>query len=194
MADTLSPRTTLSDMAARMSDLAPQVGLIETPALAQVVVRTAEPGTVAALGLPPVCALRRTRGRTVIWLGPDEWLLTATDHTGPQLLHDIESRCTGSSYALDVSGQRTRLELTGPHAATILGHGCAIDLSPQAFGSDRAVSTLLAEAGVLLHRLHESSDSTDGFAILVRSSFAHYLAEWLIDAATEYTHTAEDLP
>ena len=49
MADTLSPRTTLSDMAARMSDLAPQVGLIERPALARVVVRTAEPDTVAAL-------------------------------------------------------------------------------------------------------------------------------------------------
>ena len=40
--------------------------------------------------------------------------------------------------------------------------------------------TLLAQAAVIVHRV------PDGFAVLVRSSYADYLAAWLVDAATEY--------
>ncbi|MGW0201911.1 sarcosine oxidase subunit gamma family protein, partial [Nonomuraea sp. NPDC003201] len=59
-------------------------------------------------------------------------------------------------------------------------HGCALDLHPRAFGPGRCAQTMLARAQVVL------VPREDGFLVLVRSSFAAYLAEWLLDAAAEY--------
>lgn len=176
---------TLGGWSARFAALAPAVMLSETPA-AQVSLRT----TRADAGrgdLPAPCQLRRTGDRTAIWLGPDEFLICHTGTAPSSLLGEIESDFGTSAYAADASGQRTRLILRGPHARTILAHGCAVDLAEQAFGPDDVVQTLLAQAGVIIHR----ADTTAGeaFAIFVRTSFADYLAEWLVDAATEYCST-----
>ncbi|HEY6575491.1 MAG TPA: sarcosine oxidase subunit gamma, partial [Mycobacterium sp.] len=51
------------------------------------------------------------------------------------------------------------------------------------FGSGAAVQTILGQAAVVLIPL---SDNGTDYRILVRSSFARHLAEWLIDAAEEF--------
>ena len=61
----------------------------------------------------------------------------------------------------------------------------AIDLHPRVFGRGTAARRrTLGLAGVVLLAL---GDAGDDFLVLVRSSFAGYLAEWLLDAAVEYT-------
>jgi sarcosine oxidase subunit gamma len=45
------------------------------------------------------------------------------------------------------------------------------------------VQTTLGQAGVVLLSLDESATH---YQLLVRSSFARYLATWLLDAATEF--------
>lgn len=153
--------------------------------VAQTVVRCADPDLVARLELPGACTLTRSGDEARVWLGPTEWLLHGP---GPAeaLLSDVVDRIGGgAAYALDVSGQRVRLDLSGPRAETVLAHGCALDLSDGAFAADAAAQTLLAQAGVLVHRLSPTAPSP-GFTIFVRSSYAHYLVTWLRDAATEY--------
>jgi sarcosine oxidase, subunit gamma len=81
---------------------------------------------------------------------------------------------------VDVSAQRTTLLVGGPRARDLLAHGCALDLHPSVFGPGSCAQTMLARAQVVLLSQQE------GFLVLVRSSFAAYLAEWLLDAATEY--------
>jgi sarcosine oxidase, subunit alpha len=51
------------------------------------------------------------------------------------------------------------------------------------FGEDTAAQTMLGQAGVIL--LAVNGTGAD-YRILVRSSFARYLADWLLDAAGEY--------
>jgi sarcosine oxidase subunit gamma len=68
----------------------------------------------------------------------------------------------------------------GPRARDLLAHGCALDLHPRVFGPGRCAQTMLARAQVVL------LPRPDDFLVLVRSSFAAYLSEWLLDAATEY--------
>jgi sarcosine oxidase subunit gamma len=63
----------------------------------------------------------------------------------------------------------------------LLAHGCALDLRPRVFGPGRCAQTLLARAGVVL-----MARDGDEFLVFVRSSFAGYLAAWLLDAAAEY--------
>ena len=84
---------------------------------------------------------------------------------------------------VDVSAQRTTLRLRGEHVRDLLSGGCAIDLHPRVFARCAAAQTLLGQAGVVLMAL---DDTGTHYQVLVRSSFAGYLASWLLDAATEY--------
>ena len=83
---------------------------------------------------------------------------------------------------VNVSANRTTIRLVGPQARDVLAHGCALDLHPRVFGAGQCAQTLLARAGVLL-----VADDDGAFRILVRSSFARYLADWLLDASLEYS-------
>jgi sarcosine oxidase, subunit gamma len=118
----------------------------------------------------------------LVWLGPDEWLLTSTG-TAPHLLEEElreQLRPVGGT-AVDVSAQRIGLRISGARAREVLAKGCSIDLHPRAFPAGRSAQTTLGLAAVVLLSLGE-----DGFAVLVRSSFAGYLATWLLDAGLEY--------
>ncbi|WP_436762754.1 sarcosine oxidase subunit gamma [Streptosporangium sp. V21-05] len=153
-----------------------------------------EPGTTAITGadVPPSAtstgvggdvppSVTSGGGRQVLWLGPDEWLVV-----GPPGDTGLEGRLraaagTGHAAVTDVSAQRTVLLVTGPKARDLLSHGCALDLHPRAFGPGRCAQTMLARAQVVL-----AAREDGGFHVLVRSSFAEYLAAWLLDAAGEY--------
>ncbi|GAA2205774.1 sarcosine oxidase subunit alpha family protein [Nonomuraea monospora] len=95
-------------------------------------------------------------------LGPSWWLVSGNIGTG------------GPGW-VDVSGQRTILELSGPGAEDVLITGCPLDLHPDVFPGH--AQTLLGKTGVILERR-----APDLYRIYVRSSFTRYLAEWLIDA------------
>lgn len=121
---------------------------------------------------------------TAIWFGPEEWLVTSTGRDGEQLEAQLRDAVSGhAGAAVDVSAQRTTLRLRGARARDVLAKGCSLDLHPSAFGPGAAASTMLALAAVTLIPL--DGNGTD-YRILVRASFASYLAEWLLDAAAEY--------
>jgi sarcosine oxidase, subunit gamma len=120
----------------------------------------------------------------VIWLGPDEWLVTSP-FLGPENLEAGLRAAVGrgSGAVVDVSAQRTTLRLRGEHVRDVLATGCAIDLHPRAFPAGSAAQTTLGLAGVVLLAL---DDTATHYQLLVRSSFARYLAAWLVDASTEF--------
>jgi sarcosine oxidase subunit gamma len=127
-------------------------------------------------------------GRRTIWLGPDEWLLTSTDDAPEELEQEVRGAVLQlGGAAIDVSAQRIGLRLSGSRAREVLAKGCSIDLHPRVFVSGSAVQTTVGLAGVILLAL---SDAGDDFLLLVRSSFARYLADWLLDAAEEFTDPA----
>ena len=170
------------------------VGIAIEPFVAMVDVRlaTVSPETSAALGvdLPaaPNTWVPAGTGRAV-WLGPDEWLLTSTTETPEELEARVRAAVLplGGSAA-DVSAQRIGLRLTGARVRDVLARGCSIDLHPRVFGRGSSAQTTLGQAGVVLLAL---SDAADDFVVLVRSSFAGYLADWLLDAALEFTTTEQ---
>jgi sarcosine oxidase, subunit gamma len=124
---------------------------------------------------------------TVIWLGPDEWLVTSPFTSPEHLETGLRAAVGDAGTVIDVSAQRTTLSLRGDRVRDVLATGCALDLHPRVFGPGSAAQTTLGLAGVVLLGL---GDGVDGraphYQVLVRSSFARYLATWLLDAATEY--------
>ena len=120
----------------------------------------------------------------LIWFGPQEWLVTSRDRTGEALEAQLREAITDhGGAAVDVSAQRTTVRLRGAHARDVLAKGCSLDLHPTVFGPGAAAQTMLGLAAVVLIPL---SDNGTDYRILVRSSFAGYLAAWLLDAAEEF--------
>jgi sarcosine oxidase subunit gamma len=139
--------------------------IVEEPFTTQLAVR-AVAGVVSAAGatLPATPnTLVRTGEAVALWLGPPA----------------IPSTLDGEGWAaVDVSAHRTTLLVAGPAVLDVLAHGCAVDLLRQP--PQWSVQTMLARAPVVLY-----GEAPAQVRILVRASFAPYLAEWLLDAASE---------
>ena len=192
MADTLARTSPLRPWATRFAKLPDSVAIVEEPFVTMVDLRvdSAGPGAQAAaeslsVELPMTASTYAKNVDTaVIWQGPDEWLVTGTALAGPELEARLrEAVAPHGGAAVDVSGQRTTLRLRGPHSRDVLAEGCALDLHPRAFGEGTAAQTMVGQAGVILLAVNGTGDD---YRILVRSSFARYLADWLLDATGEY--------
>ncbi|MEV7734215.1 sarcosine oxidase subunit gamma family protein [Streptomyces sp. NPDC088921] len=166
------------------------VTLAELPFVTMVNVRV-DPASAAAdrvgrtLGapLPRRCGDTAAPGlHTIMWLGPDEWLVLSRADAGTVTAQVRQALDGAPGSVVDVSANRTTLELSGPAAREVLEKGCPLDLHPRAFGPGRAVSTTVGPIAVLLWQV----DDSPTYRLLPRSSFADYLARWLIDAMSEY--------
>ncbi|MBU3067275.1 sarcosine oxidase subunit gamma [Nocardia sp. NEAU-G5] len=192
MADTLTAASPLHDWRQRFGELPASVTMAEEPFLAMVDlwVDPAGPGHTAAreiLGfdLPTTPATAAGVSHTsAIWLGPQEWLVTSRTIAANTLETELRAAVgTHGGAAVDVSGQRTAVRLSGSRVRDVLAKGCSIDLHPRVFRAGSAVQSMLGLAAVVLIAL---DDYGTDYRVLVRSSFARYLAQWLTDAAAEF--------
>jgi sarcosine oxidase, subunit gamma len=190
-------RTPLSDYAQRFSALheSSQGALFvrELPFLTQLNLR-ANPkdgplleALTDALGValpltPNTVALGRD-DRRALWLGPDEWLVVASDGQAAALEQSIRSGFAGAFASIvDVSASRTVLHLRGSAARDVLAHGIPIDVDPRRFPSGSCAQTLLAKSPVIIERRNDG----EAFHLFVPNSFASYVADWLLDAAERW--------
>ncbi len=165
------------------------VRLREWPFLSMVAIRAEPTSTVAdqvgeclGVDLPRQAGgVGLTDAHTVLWLGPDEWLVVS--HKEPDgLTRRLQAAVAdGPGSAVDVSANRTVLELSGPSARSVLEKGCPVDLHPRVFGPGRAVATTVGPVAVVLWQVGRMS-----YRLFPRSSFADYLARWLLDAMQEF--------
>ena len=156
-----------------------QVNLRADPKDAGLMQRLAE-ALGFALPVVPNTVASRDHGRA-LWLGPDEWLVVGPDGQQQALEQTLRNGLDGAfGSILDVSANRTLLQIRGSKAHEALAHGVPIDLDPRSFGPGSCAQTLLGKVQVIIER-------RDGIAFYVyaRTSFATYVADWLLDAAAE---------
>ncbi len=157
----------LAEWTARFDAVAPAVLLAEIPFTAIVNVRARSGVAPAGVG-------------SLIRLAPDEFLLTSRSMTAGRL---IEALGDSVDAAVDVSAQYPTISLAGAESRDLLAGGCAIDLSPEVAPTGTTVHAPLAQANVVITVLDADTGS---FELIVRASFADYLATWLTSAAREY--------
>jgi len=130
----------------------------------------------------PVAANTMTIGdHRVFWLGPDEWqIVTSADNTA-RLLAGLREALTGVHASVsDLSGGQVAMRVTGPDVREVLAKGCTLNLSPANFAVGACAQSSLAKASMLIGRIE---DAGTAFEIIVRRSFADYVARWLHHAA-----------
>jgi heterotetrameric sarcosine oxidase gamma subunit len=127
---------------------------------------------LAAIGLVPPEPCRATSfgGNALLWLGPDEYLLLASD--------DVVLSGTG---IVDVSHRDTALAVTGPRAAWVINAFCALDLHETAFPVGMCTRTVFGKAEILLWRTADQS-----FRIDVARSLGPYVRACLEEARREF--------
>lgn len=135
--------------------------------------------------LPRSCGQVSHNGaHNVMWLGPDEWLVISRTEgdTLVSALTETDAPADARATVIDVSANRTVLELSGEAARSVLEKGCPLDLHPRSFTIGAAVGTTLARVPLLLWRTEP-----DTYRLMPRPSFADYVARWLLDAMEEFT-------
>jgi sarcosine oxidase, subunit gamma len=137
------------------------------------------------------CRAMMRGARATLWLGPDEYLLL--DGIEPEVAGDesqtaadaLELALEGMPHALvDVSHRQFALEVSGPHAATMLSGGCPLDLDLSEFPIGMCTRTALAKADIVLWRTRE-----DAFHVEVWRSFAGYVTGLLREISMEFYGT-----
>lgn len=168
-------------VALREIPFAPQLGVRAVPASesAQQVER--------ALGIELPTTHGQTTGEAeglhALWLSPDEFLVVDVSRRQQPGEADAAAEALEGlpGQVIDLSGNRTILEISGPQARAVLEKGCHVDLHHRAFQVGQAVQTLLGTVPVIIHR-----SARETFRVLPRSSFAEYTVQWLIDGMHEF--------
>ncbi len=126
-------------------------------------------------------------GASILWLGPDEFLVVAPeeDSAGTVASAAISAMADGAGQVIDLSSNRTTFRLSGPSARAVLEKSCAADLHPRQFPAGMAITTVI---GIVPTILWKTGD--DSFLILPRASFADYLGRWLLDGMLEFAPSA----
>jgi len=162
------------------------VALAELRFAEQIGLRVKPPVSAYLAGVPlplqpnRVASMRELR---TLWLGPDEWLVTAPEGLAPDLIGRLARALAGRHATMtDLSASRAVIEIAGPDAPTLLQKGCGLDLHPRAFGPGQCARTVFAKLPVVIDQL----SAAPVYRLFVRRSAARWLAEWLIDAAQEF--------
>ena len=138
---------------------------------------------VLSLALPTApCTFVAAGASAAYWLGPGEWLLLVEDPTQTAALESrLRDALPGHFAVVDVSGGQTLINLSGPAVAEVMKKSCVYDFSAANFPPGRCVQTVFAKASALVAKTADGS-----LDVIIRRSFADYLAAWLLDAGREY--------
>jgi sarcosine oxidase subunit alpha len=112
-------------------------------------------GIGVALGmlLPTVPCRSVIADRAALWLGPDEWLIQASEDA-PALTALIRKGAGDHPISVvDVSHRTLALEISGALAAWCLNGFCALDLDQRAFPAGMCTRTVLGKVEVVLWRI-----------------------------------------
>lgn len=123
----------------------------------------------------------------VLWISPDEFLAVSVTER-PELMVTLEDALGEErGHVVDLSSNRTIVELSGSAAHHVLRKTTPTDVHPSVFSVNRAITTTLARTPVLLWRTQETT-----WRSMPRASFAEHIAFNLMDAMHEFNHVLID--
>jgi sarcosine oxidase subunit gamma len=116
---------------------------------------------------------------TILTLGPDWWLIVGANLNHERLLRSKLNDEFAS--IVDVSAQRTFIEVSGKFAKEVLEHGWELNLDQDVFKPGMCAQSVIARSPAILYH-----GPMNTYHLYVRSSFAQHLWNFLTDASTEY--------
>ena len=121
----------------------------------------------------------------IYWLGPDEWLLLSSIEAG-SLEARLRKALSGHISIVDISGGQTLINLRGDQQAldVVLKKSSVYDFGawPDAnTDAGRCVQSSFGKASAVV-----ANKSDGSYDVIIRRSYADYIAQWLLHAGEEF--------
>ena len=117
---------------------------------------------------------------TLLWTGPQQWLLVSEQIETASLMIQLEEMLARTHATVtDLSHGRVIVRIAGSQTRVLLAKGCPLDIESLTVGD--CAATHLGAITVMIH--WRKGDACD---LYVSRSFAVSLWEWLLDAAGEF--------
>jgi sarcosine oxidase, subunit gamma len=127
------------------------------------------------------CRATTASARAVLWLGPDEHLLLASDSEGASIEAALSRTLDGHPYSLvDVSHRQVGFLVQGTRAEWLLESQCPLPLNQRDFPVGMCTRTIFSKAEIVLWRT-----APEVFHLEVWRSFATYVVELLREVDRE---------
>ncbi len=113
---------------------------------------------------------------TVIWRGPNEWMIEIPLNQVEILATQLETALRGQHISIvDITDAYSVLRLSGQGARDVLASGCPINLNENDFSAYQCAQSHYHKAGIILRFI----DETPAFDVFVRRSETTYLWQLL---------------
>lgn len=131
-----------------------------------------------------VCTYHQQNNISIYWLGPDEWMIIEVGGQSHIIELALRKALKGHMAIVDVSGGQTCINLRGTGVATVLKKSTVYDLEAwdaATSNAGRVVQTSFAKSSAIISNRFDGS-----YDLIIRRSFADYIAQWLLDAGKEF--------
>ena len=122
---------------------------------------------------------------SIYWLGPDEWMLFSSMDAS-SLEARLRASLSGHIAIVDISGGQTLINLRGDQQAleVVLKKSSVYDFGAWADASanaGRCVQSTFGKASAVV-----ANKSDGSYDLIIRRSYADYIAQWLLHAGEEF--------
>jgi sarcosine oxidase subunit gamma len=135
-----------------------------------------------ALELPATPRLAQGAGLAMIWTGPEDWLVLASEEPAQGMEGLLQPLIGAQAAIADQSHARLILRLTGPRVRDVLAKGLPIDLHPRVFRPHDTAVSQISHIGVQIWQL----DAAPTYEIAAFRGFAGSFWRWLEASAAEH--------
>jgi heterotetrameric sarcosine oxidase gamma subunit len=127
---------------------------------------------ITGLPLPSVNRTSWVEGLTLLWVGPNRWLVVGSNADA----RIAALRAVPETHAslVELGEGRATFELAGKRATDVLAKGVPLDFEAAAFAIGGCAQSASGRVGVLIHRI-----DVQRFRLYVYRGFARTLWEWL---------------
>ncbi|MFA5957189.1 sarcosine oxidase subunit gamma [Hyphomicrobium sp.] len=131
----------------------------------------------AAFGvdLPMTPHVVETAGLTIVWAGPDQWLIVEPQQAGSDPSIRLAKTFNGLASVVDVSDSRTIFRLAASHPSDALVRSMGIDFEGTSFGPGDVAITHVSHLGVMVWRLPDGS----GYDFACARTYSRDFLAWL---------------
>ncbi len=116
---------------------------------------------------------------TMYWMSPNEWLVSSKSDI-KRFIKTIRPKV--NMHAIDQTGGLVQMTLQGERVRDLLAKGCTLNVDEGVLLPGQCAQTGLSKANILLSLINDSPK----FNLIVRRSYAEYVARWLEHAGDEF--------
>ena len=123
----------------------------------------------------------------VIWLGPNEWLLSFIDNESfIKIFDDLSNKLNPENTSItDISESKTIIRVEGIHTTELLRKFLVLDIDDALSSNLKVAQTIFVKIPILIVRNHRDQDK-QSFDIHLNRSHATYLKDLLLDGCEQF--------